>query len=125
LHVLQSRHGPSETLARLEAAVVRNGLTVVARVDHGAMAEKAGVEMRPTVVLMFGSARAGGPTVRVVQTLAIDLPLKVLIWEDEKGATRIAYNDPAWLLRRHGVEDEGLVEVMDEVMANVVGEAAA
>jgi uncharacterized protein (DUF302 family) len=123
LRVLPSRHGPTETLERLEAAVARNGFKIIARVDHGAMAEEAGVEMRPTIVLMFGSARAGAPTLRSAQTLAIDLPLKVLIWQDEAGATRVAYNDPAWLMRRHGVDDDGTVEMMNEVLANIVGEA--
>ncbi|MBV8191643.1 MAG: DUF302 domain-containing protein [Alphaproteobacteria bacterium] len=125
LRVLPSRHGPAETLERLEAAVLRNGLKIVARIDHGAAAKVAGVELRPTVLVMFGSAGAGAPTIKRAPTLAIDLPLKVLVWEDENGATRAAYNDAAWLSHRHGLADQAMVDVLDEVMANVVGEAVA
>lgn len=125
LRVLQSRHDPAETLERLEAAILRSGFKLFGRIDHGAEAEAAGIDMRPTVVVMFGSARAGAPTVRTRQTLAIDLPLRVLIWQDDKGATRLAYNDPAWLLGRHGVADDANVEMMNEVLANVAGEAVA
>ena len=73
LRVLKSRHDPATTLERAEASIARNGMKVVALIDHGALAEAAGVEMRPTAVLMFGSARAGAPTVQATQTLAIDL----------------------------------------------------
>ena len=125
LRVLPSKHDPDETLERLEAAIRRHGFKIAARIDHQAMAAAAGIEVRPTVVVMFGDPRAGAPTLRTVQTLAIDLPLKILIWQDEKGATNVAYNDPAWLLGRHGLADAGIVEIMDEVMANIAGEAAS
>ena len=123
LRVFQSRHDPATTLDRAETAIGRYGLKVMARIDHGALAEAAHVALRPTVVLMFGSAQAGAPTVQTTQTLAIDLPLKLLVWQDEKGETWAAYNDPAWLLRRHGVDDEAIAELMNEVLANVAGEA--
>jgi uncharacterized protein (DUF302 family) len=123
LRVFRSRHDPATTLDRAEAAIGRDGMKVVARVDHAALAKAAGVALRPTVVLMFGSARAGGPTVQTAQTLAIDLPLKLLVWQDEKGETWVGYNDPAWLFRRHGVADEAVAELMNEVLANVAGEA--
>ena len=125
LRVLPSRHGMAETLERLEAAIVRYGLEIVARIDHGAAARAVGVELRPTVVVMFGNATAGAPLVRAAQSLAIDLPLKVLVWQDHHGATRAAYNEAAFLLRRHGVGDDATVELINEVMANVVGEAVA
>lgn len=123
LRVFQSKHGPAETLDRLEAAVLQHGLTMFARIDHGAEAEEAQMELRPTVVVLFGSARAGAPTVRATQTLGIDLPLKMLVWLDEKGATWVAYNDPAWLFRRHGVADDGTSDVMNDVLANIAGAA--
>jgi uncharacterized protein (DUF302 family) len=123
LRVFRSRHDPVTTLDRAAAAIARNGMKIVARIDHGALAEAAGVALRPTAVLMFGSAQAGAPTVQTTQTLAIDLPLKLLVWQDEKGETWAAYNDPAWLLLRHGVDDEATAELMNEVLANVAGEA--
>lgn len=125
LRMLQSRHDPARTLERLEAAILRSGFKLFGRIDHGAEAEAAGIDMRPTVLVMFGSARAGAPSVRTRQTLAIDLPLRVLIWQDEKGVTRLAYNDPAWLLGRHGAADDANVDMMNEVLANVAGEAVA
>jgi uncharacterized protein (DUF302 family) len=125
LRVLPSKHDPAETLERLEAAILRHGFKIAARIDHQAMAAAVGIEVRPTVVVMFGDPRAGAPTLQTVQTLAIDLPLKILIWQDEKGATNVAYNDGAWLLARHGLADASIVEIMNEVMANIAGEAAS
>jgi uncharacterized protein (DUF302 family) len=123
LRVLPSLHGPAETLERLEAAVARNGMTVLARIDHGAAADKVGLELRPTVVVMFGNPRAGTPSMRSTRTLAIDLPLKVLIWQDEKDATWLAYNEPGWLFRRHGIADDGTSDVMSDVLESIGGEA--
>ena len=123
LRVLPSKHGPGETLDRLEAAVTKHGMTIVARIDHAAAAEKVGLELRPTVVLVFGNPRAGTPAMQVVRTVAIDLPLKMLIWQDDKDATWIAYDDPAWLFRRHGVVDDGTVDVMHDVLESIAGEA--
>jgi uncharacterized protein (DUF302 family) len=123
LRVLPSLHGPAATLERLEAAVTRHGMTVFARIDHGAAADKAGLELPPTVVVLFGNPRAGTPTMRRTPTLAIDLPLKALIWQDEKGATWLAYNEPGWLFRRHGISDDGTSDVMGDVLANIGGEA--
>jgi uncharacterized protein (DUF302 family) len=123
LRVFQSHHGPAETVDRLEAAVARHGMTVFTRIDHGAAAEKVGLELGPTVVVLFGNPRAGTPAMRAVRTLAIDLPMKVLIWQDEKGVTWLAYNDPAWLFRRHGVVDDGTDDVMNDVLGSIAGEA--
>ena len=125
LRMLPSKHDPAQTLERLEAAILRHGFKIAARIDHQAMAAAVGIKVRPTVVMMFGSPQAGAPTLQTVQTLAIDLPLKILIWQDEKGATNLAYNDAAWLLARHGLADANAVEIMNEVMANIVGEAAS
>jgi uncharacterized protein (DUF302 family) len=123
LRVFKSRHDPVATLDRAVAAIARNGMKVIARIDHGALAEAAGAALHPTVVLMFGNAKAGAPTVQAAQTLAIDLPLKLLVWQDDKGQTWVAYNDPVWLFRRHAVDDEASAELMNEVLANVTGEA--
>jgi uncharacterized protein (DUF302 family) len=124
LRVLPGKHDPVQTLDRLEKAATRHGLMVFATIDHGAAAEKVGMELRPTVVVLFGNARAGTPAMRSAPTLAIDLPLRVLIWQDEKGATWLAYNDPRWLFRRHGVADDGTDDVMSDVLASIAGEAA-
>jgi uncharacterized protein (DUF302 family) len=122
LRVLPTRHSPVETLERLEAAVTRHGMTIFSRIDHGAAAEKVGLELRPTVVVVFGNPRAGTPAMQATPTLAIDLPLRMLIWQDEKG-TWLAYNEPGWVFRRHGIVDDGTVDIMNDVLASIAAEA--
>jgi len=123
LRVLPSRHNAVETLERLEAVIARQGMAVFARIDHGAAAEKVDLELRPTVVVFFGNPRAGTPAMRATPTLAIDLPLRMLIWQDEKG-TWLAYNEPGWLFRRHGIIDDGTADVMNDVLISIAAEAA-
>jgi len=99
----------------------------MARIDHAAAAAAIGMELRPTEVLIFGNSQAGTPLMRAVQTIGIDLPLKALVWQDEGGATWLAYNDPQWLARRHGA-DAGLdrtLRAMADVLVAVTGEATA
>jgi len=122
LRVLPSRHNAVETLERLEAVLAPQGMAVFARIDHGAAAEKVGLELRPTVVVFFGNPSAGTPAMRATPTLAIDLPLRMLIWQDEKG-TWLAYNEPGWLFRRHGIVDDGTADIMNDVLASIAAEA--
>jgi uncharacterized protein (DUF302 family) len=103
LVTVRSNFGPKDTMARLEAEVKAKGLTVFAHVDHAAGAAAAGLPLRPTDLLIFGNARGGTPPMQVAQTIGIDLPLKVLVWQDEAGGTVLSYNDPAWLAKRHGL----------------------
>ena len=74
-----------------------------ARIDHAAGAAGVGLPLRPTAVVIFGNARGGTPLMQADQAIGIDLPLKALVFEDEAGKTWLAYNDPNWLGRRHGV----------------------
>jgi uncharacterized protein (DUF302 family) len=106
LTTLRSSAGPTETMDRLEAAVKARGLTVFARIDHAAGAAEVGLPLRPTAVLIFGNAKGGTPLIESAQTIGIDLPLKVLVWQDASGAIWISYNDPAWLAQRHGLSHE-------------------
>jgi uncharacterized protein (DUF302 family) len=101
-----SRYSQAETLKRLEAAFADTGLNVFALIDHSGEAEKVGLKMRPTKVLIFGSPTSGTPLMAAAPSLAIDLPLKVLIAEDEHGKVSVTYNDPEYLQRRHGVPEE-------------------
>ncbi|MBI2737885.1 MAG: DUF302 domain-containing protein [Rhodospirillales bacterium] len=98
-------------------------MTIFARIDHGAAAKKVGLELRPTVVVFFGNPRAGTPAMQATPTVAIDLPMRMLIWQDDKDATWLAYNEPAWLFRRHGLVDDGSADVMVDVLASIGGEA--
>ena len=121
-----SRHGPAETLRRLEAAIASRGMTVFARIDHAAGAEAAGLKLRPTDVVIFGSAKAGTPLMAASQTIGIDLPLKMLVWRDAAEQTFVAYNDPAWLVRRHalGAPAEAIAAKMQAGLAAIASEAA-
>ena len=103
LVTIRSDRGPGETMNRLEAAVKERGLTVFARIDHAAGAKEVGLPLRPTSVLIFGNATGGTPLMQSVQTIGIDLPLKVLVWEDASDVTWLSHNDPSWLAKRHGL----------------------
>jgi uncharacterized protein (DUF302 family) len=103
LVTVTSRLPVSEAIDRLANKATSLGLRVFARVDHGAGAAQAGMELRPTELLIFGSPKSGTPPMQDRQTAGIDLPLKVLAWEGEDGQVRLTYNDPAWLARRHGL----------------------
>jgi len=100
----RSHFGPEETMKRLEAEVRAKDLTVFAHVDHAAGAAAAGLRLRPTDLLIFGNAKGGTPLMQSMQSIGIDLPLKMLVWQDADGATWVSYNDPAWLAHRHGVD---------------------
>ena len=101
-----SRYSVDETIKRLQAAFVAKGLQVFAVVDHSGEAEKAGLKMRPTKVLIFGSPKAGTPLMVAAPSLAIDLPLKALVAEDAAGKVSVTYNDPEYLRERHDVPAE-------------------
>src|ERR1700723_3325823 len=97
-----SRYSAPETLARLQSILKEKGITVFALIDHSGEAEKAGLEMRPTQLLIFGSPKAGTPLMVAAPRLAIDLPLKALAWQDEQGKVWLSYNSPEYLQEGHG-----------------------
>jgi uncharacterized protein (DUF302 family) len=103
LITVRSSFGPKQTMDKLEAEVKAKGLTVFAHVDHAAGATAAALPLRPTDLLIFGNAKGGTPLMQAVQTIGIDLPLKVLVWQDEAGTAWLSYNDPVWLAKRHGL----------------------
>jgi len=119
-----SAHGVADTLHLLEATLAARQLTLFARIDHAAGAAEVGMALRPTTVVIFGNARGGTPLMLVRQTIGLDLPLKMLVWEDADGTCWITYSDPAWLARRHGV-DSGLkpVAAMTALLADLVQSA--
>jgi uncharacterized protein (DUF302 family) len=101
-----SPHTVTETLQRLEAILAQRGVQVFAVIDHSGEAEKVGLKMRPTKLVIFGNPKAGTPLMVAAPTLAIDLPLKALVWEDEKGQVWVTYNSPEYLQQRHGVPED-------------------
>ena len=115
---IRSRFGPKETMDRLEAAIRAQGMKIFARIDHAAGASEAGLELRPTEVIIFGNARGGTPLMQSVQTIGIDLPLKALVWEDASGTTWLSYNEPSWIAQRYGVANaEPVVSKMSAALS--------
>jgi uncharacterized protein (DUF302 family) len=103
LITLRSDFGAKETADRLATALEAKGMTIFARIDHAAGARQAGLDLEPTELLIFGSAKAGTPLMQANQVVGIDLPLKALIWCDRSGTVWLTYNDPHWITRRHGL----------------------
>jgi uncharacterized protein (DUF302 family) len=105
-----------DTLRRLEALVQAKGLTVFAQIDHSGEAARAGLTMQPAHVLIFGSPKAGTPLMVASPLLALDLPLKALVWQDEAGSVWVSYASPEYLARRYAIPGE--------LVANIQGIAA-
>ena len=101
-----SRYSVEETVQRLQTTFASKGLQVFALIDHSGEAAKVGLKMRPTKVLIFGSPKGGTPLMVAAPSLAIDLPMKALVAEDETGKVWLTYNDPAYLKQRHGVPED-------------------
>ena len=99
---LPSNHSGDETLRRLQALLAEKDVKTFALIDHSGEAEKAGLKMPNSKLLIFGNPKAGTPLMQAAPTVAIDLPLKALVWEDEQGRAWLAYNDPEYLRDRHG-----------------------
>ena len=100
---IPSNHSVDETVTKLEGILQAKGITLFAVVDHSGEAAKAGMKMRPTKLLIFGNPRAGTPVMLAAPSSAIDLPLKILVWEDDQGKVWITYNSPTYLQTRHNV----------------------
>ena len=106
-----SPYSVDATVERLESILAARGLQVFALVDHSGEAEKVGMKMRPTKLLIFGSPKGGTPVMLAAPTIAIDLPLKALISEDADGKVSVTYNTPEYLQQRHGVPDDLLKNI--------------
>lgn len=105
LVVLESKFGVKETLDRLAAELDKRGMKVAARVDHAAGAKAVGMELPPTEVLMFGNPKLGTPLMQSAPAIGIDLPMKMLAWQDKAGKVWIGYTAPEALKIRHGIAD--------------------
>jgi uncharacterized protein (DUF302 family) len=103
---LSSPYSVPETLQRLDSVLQSRGLTVFARIDHSGEAEKVGMRMHPTQLILFGSPKGGTPVMVASPTLAIDLPLKALVWQDAGGKVWVTYNSTEYLKQRHNIPDD-------------------
>jgi uncharacterized protein (DUF302 family) len=114
----------SETLQRLRETVCEKGLEEFALIDHGGAAERAGLKMQEAKLLIFGSPRAGTPLMVASPLLALDLPLKVLVWRDRDGRVLVSYNATSYLARRHDVPEDlvGNIAGIDALIEGALGE---
>ena len=117
---MESKYAVKETLDRLQKILQDKGVTIYARIDQQAEARKVGLDLSPVELLIFGNPKAGTPLMAASPTIAIDLPLKILVWEDDAGHVQISYNSPAYLQARHGLPRElaqniGVVEALAAV----------
>jgi len=120
-----SSFGPKETMDRLETEIRAKGMTVFARIDHAAGAAEVGLELAPTELIIFGNARGGTPLMQAVQTVGIDLPLKVLVWQDATNKTWLSYNEPGWIAQRHNIANaERVVNSMGTALSAMARTAA-
>lgn len=111
----QSAHGVYATIDRLQSILEEKGLTIFADIDHSAGAKRAGLDLRPTRLLIFGNPKLGTPLMQASPTTALDLPQKAVAYRDEEGKVWLVYNDPSYMKSRHGIEGR------DEVLAKVAG----
>jgi uncharacterized protein (DUF302 family) len=103
--IIKSNNSVTATIDKLENVLKTKGMTIFKRVNHAAGAEKAGLQLRPTELLIFGNPKVGTPLMSCSQTAALDLPQKALAYEDENGEVWLAYNDPAYMAKRHNLKD--------------------
>jgi len=126
LITVESDYEVKETMDRLVAAVESKGMTVFLRMDHAENAIKQGLQLRPTELIFFGNPKAGTLLMQDKQISGLDLPLKVLVWEDETGKVWLNYNDVNWIAERHGLTDKrkAIKKVMETAMIALVNAAA-
>lgn len=118
-----SNHSVEQTVERLKNILKSKGVTLFALIDHSGEAEKVGMSMRPTKLLVFGSPKAGTSLMLAAPSVAIDLPLKILIWEDSQGEVWISYNSPDYIMKRHDLPQELLQNIaIIETLAAKAGE---
>jgi uncharacterized protein (DUF302 family) len=110
---MQSSHDVKATADRLENTLRAKGMTVFIRINHAQGAQNVGKKLRPTELIIFGNPKVGTPLMQCSQSVAIDLPQKALIWENEAGQVWLSYNDPKYLAKRHGIK--GCVEVIKQI----------
>jgi uncharacterized protein (DUF302 family) len=126
LVTLPSAHGVTETVEQLKALLAQKGIELFAHIDHAAAARKVGLSLRPTQVLIFGNPKAGTPLMQSQQTIGLDLPLRALVWEDEKGEVWLTYRRVEDLVRRYHVADENeTAKALDAGLAGLARAATA
>lgn len=119
LHTTTSKFSVKETVDRMEQQIEAEGWHLFARIDHAREAHDKGLELRPTELILFGNPQVGTHLMQDQQIAAIDLPMKAVAWEDEKGQTHIACNNIDWLKKRHQLTDDETISTIDTVIQHV------
>jgi len=118
-----SKHSVDDTVGKLKTILQAKGVTLFALIDHSGEAEKVGMKMLPTRLLIFGNPKSGTPIMLAAPSSAIDLPLKILVWEDDRGKVWISYSSPEYLQQRHGLPQELMQNIaVVETLAAQAGE---
>lgn len=125
LVAVKSPYSAAETASRWVAALPERGLKLFVRVDHAAGAASIGKTLRPTEVLIFGNPQGGTPLMECQQSVGIDLPLKALVWQDASGQVWLGYNDPAWLIARHGGGNCPAVSTLSKALGSLASAVVA
>jgi len=121
---IKSSHDVKITADRLEKDLTAKGMTVFIRINHAEGAQKVGKRLRPTEVIVFGNPKVGTPLMQCGQSVAIDLPQKALIWEDEAGQVWLSYNDPKYLAKRHGIKEcDEVIKKIETALSNFANAA--
>ena len=116
---IKSSHDVKTTVDRLDNILREKGMTVFIRINHAEGAQKVGKKLRPTELIIFGNPKVGTPLMQCGQSVAIDLPQKALIWQDEAGQVWLSYNDPKYLASRHSIKECGeIIKKIEKALRN-------
>ena len=116
---VKSSHEVKATADRLENTLKQKGMTVFIRINHAEGAQKVGKKLRPTELVIFGNPKVGTPLMQCSQSTAIDLPQKALIWQDDQGQVWLSYNDPNYLVERHGITGcDEVIKKIEKALSN-------
>jgi len=121
--VKKSSYSVDETLNRLEAVLKKKGITVFARVDHKSGADKVGISMRPTQLLIFGNPKMGTPLMNENRLMGLDLPMKALAWKDEVSQVWLGYLNPDKLQQRHNIKNKKIINKMKQALDGLTNKA--
>lgn len=120
-----SSYSVAESASRLESILIGRGMNIFGVVNHSGNAATAGIDLRATQLLIFGNPAVGSPLMQCSQSVAIDLPQKALVWEDESGSVYISYNDPNYLIKRHDITAcNDVIERISDALGNIITNAA-
>jgi uncharacterized protein (DUF302 family) len=116
---IKSSHDVKTTVDRLENILREKGMTVFIRINHAEGAQKVGKKLRPTELIIFGNPKVGTPLMQCGQSVAIDLPQKALIWQDEAGQVWLSYNGPKYLASRHSIKEcDEIIKKIEKALGN-------